>query len=271
MKKFTDKILHHHDHHDEEKHDDKLDKQAQHTHPDVHLHNLNPETHTHHGKTHNFGTGIDNNVSVDELRTLSSSPIVEMDALHHDEQVLPNIVHEHINPPIVDTIIRPTIVEETIRREKVIEIQPIVHRRVDVPEVHHIEKHLYEKLPPAGPATITKQAIIEETIQPHITEDIRTVIHREVPQPYVIHEEKHLTEHIVKPTLHTSEVIQEQGLLNDQPTVVAQERNNTTNTHSHTHTTTTTEKLSPPHPLEKRDTVAHTFMAAGGPITRNPL
>jgi len=249
MKKFTDKFFHHEHHdHDEEKqreeedYDEKLDK---------HVHPVHHET-----KAHSFSTATYKSVT-----THTTTPTTERSL--EQTTILPSIIHEHINPPIVDTIIRPTIVEETIRREKVIEIQPIVHRRVDVPEVHHIEKHVYEKLPPAGPALITKQTIIEETVQPHITEDIRTVVHREVPQQYIVHEEKHLTEHIIKPTIHTSEVIQEQT-----PVVLAKPAIVETTT---TTTNIVTEKL-PTLTLEKHEgAVQQPFTAAGGAPRINTL
>lgn len=99
--------------------------------------------------------------------------------------------------------IRPTIVEQTVRQEKVVDVQPVVHREVIAPEVHHVEKHSYEKVPTTGPSSITHQAVVEETVKPHIINEVQPVVHREVPVVNVQHVEQHISEHIVKPTVHT--------------------------------------------------------------------
>jgi len=107
----------------------------------------------------------------------------------------------------VETHVRPTILELQNRPERQVEIQPIIHREVDAPEVHVIEKHIYERVPSAGPSVINKPTIVQETINPRIIEEIQPVVHRQVPQAYVERVEQHITEHVVQPTVMTKEVI----------------------------------------------------------------
>ena len=57
-----------------------------------------------------------------------------------------------------------------MRQERLVEVQPIIHREVEQPEVRVIEQHIYETVPSTGPSTITKPAIIQETVQPKIIE-----------------------------------------------------------------------------------------------------
>jgi len=199
MKKAVEKIL-------PQEHKDKPSK--------LETHSTSTETAPHHlhtssspTKHHNFGTGV-----AEKLHSFfhpsEHATTTEHGATH--EHGVHEHIHEHVNPPIVETVVRPTVVEEIIRHDKVVEVQPIVHRHIEVPEVHHIEKHVYEKLPPTGPARVIKQPVVEETIQPHITEEVRTFVHREVPAPYVVHEEQHISEHLVRPTIHTAEIREEQ-------------------------------------------------------------
>lgn len=110
-------------------------------------------------------------------------------------------------PAVVETHVRPTIVQQTTRAEKIVEVQPVVHREISAPQVHVIEKHLYETVPSTGPNVITNRPIIEETVKPRIIEEIQPVVHREVPAPFVERVEQHVTERITQPTTMTKEVI----------------------------------------------------------------
>jgi hypothetical protein len=245
MKKFTDKILHHHHEGEGERLENAEDREHEldrskdrHLHKESHVsfaerpfvasstsmtsttgdirkqHTFNDDI----SKQHTFTDDIPKQHTFTERlheKNLPTQSVGTVGTAAHTDVQLHEHVHEHINPPIVDTIVRDTIVEETVRRDKVVEIQPIIHRRVDVPEVHHVEKHVYEKVAPVAPSRIVKQPVVEETIQPHITEDITTVLHREVPAPYVVHEERHITEHQVKPTLHTTEILEDK-----KPTII---------------------------------------------------
>jgi len=111
-----------------------------------------------------------------------------------------------LNAPVVETIVKPTVIKETFRPQKITEIQPIIEREVTAPEVHHIEKHIYEKVE-TGSATITNQPIVREVIKPVIVEEVQEIIHREVPAPYVEKVEKITEELEVLPTVHTKEVL----------------------------------------------------------------
>merc|ERR1712137_184405 len=112
-----------------------------------------------------------------------------------------------INPTTSSTIEKTPIVEETQRVEKKVEVQPVIHREVLAPEVHHIEKHEYEKVASNTPAKVTKKALVEETIKPHVINEVTTVVHREVPVVDVEHVEEHISETDVLPVLHTKEVV----------------------------------------------------------------
>jgi len=112
-----------------------------------------------------------------------------------------------VMPAVVETHVHPTIVQQTSRPEKIVEVQPVVHRQIDAPQVHVIEKHMYETVPSTGPNVITKGAIVEETVRPRIIEEIQPVVHREVPAPFLERVEQHVTEHIVQPTTTTKQVL----------------------------------------------------------------
>jgi len=120
------------------------------------------------------------------------------------------LVHGHVEMPVVETIVKPVIVEETFRPEKILEVQPVIHREVQVPEVHHIEKHIYEKVEATGSHVVTNKPIVDEVIKPHIIEEVQEIIHRELPAPFVERVEEHISEVEVMPTLHTKEVICEE-------------------------------------------------------------
>lgn len=119
------------------------------------------------------------------------------------------LVLGHIEKPVVEHIVKPVIVEETFRPEKIIEVQPVIHREVQAPEVHHIERHIYEKVEATGSHLITNKPIVEEVIRPHIIEEVQEIVHRELPAPVIEKVEKHITELEVLPTLHTKEVVLE--------------------------------------------------------------
>jgi tetratricopeptide (TPR) repeat protein len=133
---------------------------------------------------------------------LQQQPVgLQQATIHH---VLPAVVEAHMHAPIV---------EQTTRPERIVEVQPVIHREIEKPEVHVIEKHTYEQVRSAGPTMITKNAIVEETVRPTIIEEIQPVVHREVPAPFVERVEQHVTEHITQPTTMVKEVVNEQGIL----------------------------------------------------------
>lgn len=123
------------------------------------------------------------------------------------QQGMQSASFHQVMPPTVETHMHPTIVQQTARPEKITEVQPIIHRDVDAPQVHVIEKHMYEQVRSTGPNLVTNQPIIEETVRPRIIEEIQPVVHREVPAPFVEHVEQHVTEHITQPTTMTKEIL----------------------------------------------------------------
>lgn len=144
--------------------------------------------------------------------TITDTALIQQQQLLQQQQQqqfiaapLPVFQQREIIP--TETHVRPTIVEEVQRAERLVEVQPIIHREVEAPEVHVIEKHIYETVPSTGPSIINKPAIIEETVRPRIIEEVHPVVHREVPQPFIERVEQHITERIVQPTTMTKEVI----------------------------------------------------------------
>jgi len=119
------------------------------------------------------------------------------------------IVQQNVLPTVVETHMHPTIIQQTSRPEKIVEVQPVVHREIEAPQVHIIEKHSYESVASTGPSVITNQAIVQETIHPRVIEEVQPVIHRSVPAPFVEHIEQHVTEHFTQPTTMTKDVINE--------------------------------------------------------------
>jgi len=119
----------------------------------------------------------------------------------------PLVAGQHVLPAVVETHVLPTVLQQTTRAERIVEVQPVVHREVVTPQVHVIEKHLYETVPSTGPNLITNAPIIEETVRPKIIEEIQPVVHREVPAPFVERVEQHVTEHITQPTITTKQVV----------------------------------------------------------------
>jgi len=124
----------------------------------------------------------------------------------------PNKVYRPTVPALEETITRAPIIKKTYREQKVVEVQPIIHRTIEVPHVHHIEHHVYEIVSHTGPNVITKEPIIHETIEPHFVNEVETIIHKEVAEPFIVHEEKHISEHIVRPTITTKVVTEETHL-----------------------------------------------------------
>lgn len=62
---------------------------------------------------------------------------------------------------------RAPIVQESVRQDKVLEVQPILHREVDKNIVHHIEKHTVERAPSQS-GVIERQPIIEQNLHTNV-------------------------------------------------------------------------------------------------------
>jgi len=107
----------------------------------------------------------------------------------------------------VETHLHLPIIEQTTRPEKILEVQPVIHRDVEKPEVHIVEHHIYESIPSTQPAVVTKEPILQETVHQTVVEEIQPFVHREVPVPVIEHVEQHITEKVVAPTTVTKEVV----------------------------------------------------------------
>jgi len=110
-----------------------------------------------------------------------------------------------------ETIVKPAIVQETIRTDRIVEVQPVIHREVDQTTVHHIEKHITEA-PAANRGGVVQMApIVQETVRPHVIDEVTPVIHREIATTQVERVEEHQTQRVVAPTQHTNQVVFEQN------------------------------------------------------------
>jgi len=127
---------------------------------------------------------------------------------------------QNVAPTVVETHVHPTIIQQTSRPEKIVEVQPVVHREIDAPSVHVVERHSYEQVQSNNPGVITNQAIVQETIHPRVIEEIQPVVHREVPAPFVERVEQHVTERVVQPTTMTKDVIND-GTRQTGPAIAA--------------------------------------------------
>lgn len=130
----------------------------------------------------------------------TSTPLTTSNTIQNPSQYATT----HISAPIV---------QETVRNDRVVEVQPVLHREVDQNIVHHIEKHYHEHAPTQG-GVIERQPVVQQQIHTNLVHEIQPIIHRERVIPVVERTEQHLTQHIVQPTIHTHEVVYERGSYN---------------------------------------------------------
>lgn len=181
----------------------------------------------------------------------------------------------HVSAATTETIVKPALVDVTTRQERVVEVQPVIHREVDTSEIHHVEKHSYEKVASHLAATHTNQPIVEETVKPHIINEVQPIVHREVPVINVEHVEQHITERVVEPAIHTKQVIvdnkphivTEPVLVTEkhifqEPRVVTEpyhfREQYVTQEHHHHQEPFVARTVKPPHIVEERQYVAET-------------
>ena len=148
--------------------------------------------------------------TLEKKETIITGPVVEKVS---SPATLTHVVDEGIVKR--ETIVKPAIVEEKVRIDSVVEVQPIIHREVDQPIVHHIEQHVVEPVAPFVGGTVKKEPIIEEHVNTRIVNEIQPIVHREVAVPKVEKVEEHIQEHIVNPTQHTNETKHKEGLATD--------------------------------------------------------
>lgn len=58
--------------------------------------------------------------------------------------------------------------DEKIRTDTVVEVQPIVHREIEQPVVHHIEQHIQEPAAPYVGGTYHNTPIVDEHLKTHV-------------------------------------------------------------------------------------------------------
>lgn len=107
------------------------------------------------------------------------------------------------------TVVVDALVEETVRKDRLVQVQPVIHQEVEKEEIHHIVKHINEAPAPSVAGTVTLKPVVQEHVHTHVIEEIHPVIHREIVVQEVERVEEHITEHIVAPTKHVQEVIYE--------------------------------------------------------------
>jgi len=110
---------------------------------------------------------------------------------------------------VQETVVLPTIVQEVIRTDRVIEVQPVITRHVEQPHVHHVEKHVFQAAAPPVASNVVNAPIINETLHPHIINEVQEVLHKEIAVVQVEHAQQLTEEHVVLPTQHSHEVIQD--------------------------------------------------------------
>lgn len=143
-------------------------------------------------------------------------PVVGSNTHHTQTNVLNTQTINTVNTqqttavPVVErTAVNAPIIQETVRQDKIIEVQPVVHREVDKNVVHHIEKHIQEAPAPNMGGVVEKQAIVQQNIHTNVINEVQPIIHRERVVPVTERVEQHLTQRVVEPTIHTHEVIYE--------------------------------------------------------------
>eukprot|EP00026_Physarum_polycephalum_P010501 Phypoly_transcript_10665.p1 GENE.Phypoly_transcript_10665~~Phypoly_transcript_10665.p1 ORF type:complete len:196 (+),score=29.45 Phypoly_transcript_10665:617-1204(+) len=113
------------------------------------------------------------------------------------------------NPILERTIVGAPVIQETVRTDRVVEVQPILHRNVDHNIVHHIERHIQEPAAPPMGGVYERNPIVEQTVQMNVVNEIQPIIHRERVVPVSERVETHLMERVAEPTVHTHEVVYE--------------------------------------------------------------
>jgi len=110
-----------------------------------------------------------------------------------------------------NTIMNAPIIQETVRQDRVVEVQPVLHRSLDRNIVHHVEKHIHEPAPPTMQQTVQRAPLVQQEFHTNIVHEVQPVIHRERVVPVVERSERHMMERVDGGTVHTHEVVFEGG------------------------------------------------------------
>eukprot|EP01111_Echinosteliopsis_oligospora_P014372 TRINITY_DN53_c0_g1_i2.p1 TRINITY_DN53_c0_g1~~TRINITY_DN53_c0_g1_i2.p1 ORF type:complete len:382 (-),score=98.85 TRINITY_DN53_c0_g1_i2:48-1118(-) len=145
-------------------------------------------------------------------------PIIHREVATRQVERVEEHLTEHINAPAVhttgaalgagvhSTIAKPAIIDERVRTDRLVEVQPIVHREIEQPRVHHVERHITEAPAPSMAGVVKMAPVVQQTVRTNVIEEVQPVIHREIATRQVERVEEHLTERVVAPTQHTREV-----------------------------------------------------------------
>ena len=130
---------------------------------------------------------------------------------HHDHSTVAssNTLNSAETNTSQRTVVDAPIIQETVRQDRIVEVQPVVHREVDKNVVHHIEKHIQEPRAPSMGGVIERNPLVEQNVHTNVVNEIQPVIHRERVVPVAERVEEHLTQRVVEPTVHTHEVVYE--------------------------------------------------------------
>lgn len=60
--------------------------------------------------------------------------------------------------------------EEKVRTDRVIEVQPVIHKEVEQPVVHHVEEHVIEPAAPNVGGTYRNAAIVDEHVHTRVVD-----------------------------------------------------------------------------------------------------
>eukprot|EP01111_Echinosteliopsis_oligospora_P016397 TRINITY_DN67_c0_g1_i1.p1 TRINITY_DN67_c0_g1~~TRINITY_DN67_c0_g1_i1.p1 ORF type:complete len:223 (-),score=50.60 TRINITY_DN67_c0_g1_i1:88-675(-) len=115
-------------------------------------------------------------------------------------------VSSTLEPIYETTTVRAPVVQETVRTDKIVEIQPVVHREVERPIINHIERHIAEPAAPHLDRTVGLAPVVETHVHSTVINEVQPIIHREVANVQVNRVEEHLTERFVEAPIHTSSV-----------------------------------------------------------------
>ena len=128
---------------------------------------------------------------------------------HHDHSVASSNTLNSDTNTSQRTVVDAPIIQETVRQDRVLEVQPVVHREVDKNVVHHIEKHIQEPSAPSMGGVIERNPLVQQNVHTNVVNEIQPVIHRERVVPVAERVEEHKMQRIVEPTIHTHEVVYE--------------------------------------------------------------
>lgn len=72
--------------------------------------------------------------------------------------------------PDIHWINRPAIIDEKVRTDRVVEVQPVIHKEIEQPVVHHVEQHIVEPAAPNVGGVIRNTPIVEEHVKTKVIE-----------------------------------------------------------------------------------------------------